>query len=156
MEIQKRFLNFSLGLQRNARSVGLENKTGHYNWIPTKENSELFHLLTIECWFVECEVVYMSDNNTDGKTNNLEFEIRAMPQHSKGIQRVLQKYLRHRFDAGYDYVTADDIRRDLEWDPIPQTLGSNLRVLNEEGVIKKWNESTPATYKITLDGDPNG
>jgi hypothetical protein len=92
---------------------------------------------------------------TDQKSDDVGFEIRAMPTETKGVQKVLRNYLRRRLDAGYSYVTADDIRRDLDWEPMPQKIGSNLRVLQDNGVVEKWNDGTPATYKITLDGDRN-
>jgi hypothetical protein len=77
---------------------------------------------------------------------------KLMPRDGKRVREVLKGYLRARRDAGFSFVSSTDIRQDLNWDPMPQKIGANLRELGAEGVVEKWTNTSPATYKILIGG----
>lgn len=70
---------------------------------------------------------------------------------AEAIQEKFIEYFEARLEAGNRFVKASHIRRDLEYDPLPQKIGTNLGALCNKGVLEKWGTGTPATYRITLD-----
>lgn len=72
----------------------------------------------------------------------LEEQIGAHP-----IDEQIVDYLRRRYDDGGRYVSSRYISREVR---APRSyIGRRLIVLEDEGLLERWSDGEPATYRLT-------
>lgn len=69
---------------------------------------------------------------------------------SHKIRKEIVKYMRARKNAGFNYVSTVDIKRDVGIST-GQGVGRYMRELIERERAERWSDGSPTTYRITID-----